>query len=262
MYTLLYDFIILWSWLLLLWNSRRYLVLRQHIYYNIKKYSNFLPESLLVSVIHFITKETWAKYLVFSYIIHVKKKIWFVYFVPTNFTIVKERKSTFFSSALKSNPLCNCKYANYARVEYKLPIKYLIFCLYSYHIIRSEVSRRHHSQSTGPKPSVDIQRLEPCSITAFNFGITQSTGGVYILNIAGLHEAFDEVLFSSCFETDHVHAHFSAVITAGEPIPSGVSKSCFVTGPRDPIAFSAKCKMTGCKCKRSIENKLVLFQLL
>ena len=185
-----------------------------------------------------------------------------MYFVPTNFTIEKERKSTFFSSALKSNPRAAIVSTNYARVEYQLPIKYLIFCLYSYHIIRSEVSRRHHSQSTGPKPSVDIQRLEPCSITAFNFGITQSTGGVNILNIAGLHEAFDEVLFSSCFETDHVHAHFSAVITAGEPIPSGVSKSCFVTGPRDPIAFAAKCKMTGCKYKRCIENKLLLFQLL
>jgi len=67
------------------------------------------------------------------------------------------------------------------------------------HIIRSEVSRRHHSQSTGPKPSVDIQRLEPCSITAFNFGITQATGSVNSINIAGLHEAFDEVLFPQCF---------------------------------------------------------------
>ena len=170
----------------------------------------------------------------------------------------KNANQLFFSSALKSNPRSAIVSTNYAaRVEYKLPIKYLILCLYSYHIIRSEVSRRHHSQSTGPKPSVDIQRLEPCSITAFNFGITQSTGGVNILNIAGLHEAFDEVLFSSRFETDHVHAHFSAVITAGEPIPSGVSKSCFVTGPRDPIAFAAKCKMTGCKCKRSIEKKII-----
>lgn len=113
------------------------------------------------------------------------------------------------------------------------------------HIIRSEVSWRHHSQSAGPKPSVDIQRLEPCSITAFNFGITQATGSVNILNIAGLHEAFDEVLFPPGFETDHVHAHFSAVIAAGEPIPTGVSQGSFVAGPRDPIAFTSKCKMAG-----------------
>ena len=115
---------------------------------------------------------------------------------------------------------------------------------HTYHIVGSEVSWRHHSEGTCPKPSIDVQGLEPGGITAFNFSITQPSSTVYIVNITGLHQTFNEVLFSSGLEAHHVHAHFSAVISASKPIPTSISQSCFITSPGDPVTFATKGKMT------------------
>ena len=115
---------------------------------------------------------------------------------------------------------------------------------HTYHIVGSEVSWRHHSEGTCPKPSIDVQGLEPGGITAFNFSITQPSSSVDIVNITGFHQAFDEVLFLSWFKAHHVHAHFSAVVSASEPVPTGISQSVFITSPRDPVTFATKSEMT------------------
>lgn len=99
------------------------------------------------------------------------------------------------------------------------------------HIVRPQISGRHHSKCTSPEPTIDVQRLEPGGVTTFDLLVAKTTSIVNIFNIGSFHESFDKVLFSLGFEADHVHAHFAAIVSSGEPIPTSVSQIGFVTGP-------------------------------
>jgi hypothetical protein len=69
----------------------------------------------------------------------------------------------------------------------------------------------------------------------------------------------------------HVHAHLSAVVSAGEPVPSGVPQDQLIAGPRHPVALLVKVKMSDWKVDNNLLNirissdamiKIIYFPLL
>jgi hypothetical protein len=106
------------------------------------------------------------------------------------------------------------------------------------------VSWRHHLDGGSPEPTVDLQGLEAGLITAFDFLVAEPSGSVNVLDAAGPHELVDKVLLGLGLEAHHVHAHLTAIVPAGEPVPPGVPQSRLTAGPRHPVALSSEGKVT------------------
>jgi hypothetical protein len=119
-----------------------------------------------------------------------------------------------------------------------------VSCFITYDsIVGNKVSRGHHLQSAGPEPSVDTKWFEVSGITTFDLLVTQTSGSVNVLDIGASHQSGDEILLSPGLQADHVHAHLSAVVTSGEPVPAGISQSRFIACPRGPVTFGVKVEM-------------------
>ena len=111
-------------------------------------------------------------------------------------------------------------------------------------IVRNKVGGWHHLQGAGPEPTVDVDGLKVGSLTTFNLLVTQTTGCVDILDTGSPHESDNKVFFCLALQTDHVHAHLSAVVAASEPVPPGVPQDGFITGPGHPVALGIKVKVS------------------
>ena len=131
----------------------------------------------------------------------------------------------------------------------------------AYHTVWSEICGWHHSQCACPEPTINVEGFEPISITTFNFSVTKSTSIMNISDVWWFHETFNEVLFSFALKTDHVHAHFTAIISASEPIPTSVSESGFITCPWNPVTFASKSKVASCKFKAFIILTFIYIKL-
>ena len=72
-------------------------------------------------------------------------------------------------------------------------------------------------------------------LAAFDLLIAESSGSVNVPDAGSPHQADDELLLGLRLQADHVHAHLSAVVAAGEPVPTGVPQDQLVAGPGDPV---------------------------
>lgn len=107
-----------------------------------------------------------------------------------------------------------------------------------------EVGGWHHLECAGPEPSIDVDGLEVSGLAAFDLLITESSGSVDVLDAGGPHQADDEFLLGLGLQADHVHAHLSAVVAAGEPVPTGVPQDQLVAGPGDPVTLLVVIKVS------------------
>lgn len=90
-----------------------------------------------------------------------------------------------------------------------------------------------------------MKRLKAGLIASFNFPVAETPSCVDIFDVAGLHQVVDKVLFGLGFEAYHVHAHLSAVVATGKPIPTCIAKGGLTACPRDPVTLSSKVEVTG-----------------
>jgi len=89
----------------------------------------------------------------------------------------------------------------------------------------------HALEGGGPEPSVNVVGLESCLLTSINLLITEPAAGPDLPDTGSLHLPADKVLLGAVLNTDKVHATFSAVVSGGEPIPSGIPQDGLVTVP-------------------------------
>ena len=91
----------------------------------------------------------------------------------------------------------------------------------------------HRTRACGTRPmdSMDLCFRKTLSDNSTHAEIRHFKQDAALLKLVGHVLTFNEVLFSLALKTDHVHAHFTAIISASEPIPTSVSESGFITCP-------------------------------
>lgn len=112
---------------------------------------------------------------------------------------------------------------------------------------RNLVRGGHHLEGGRPEPAVDLDGLEPGLIAALDLAVAQASGGVHVRDAAGFHEVVDEVLLLLGLQADHVHAHFPAVVAAGEPVPPGVPQERIAAGKGYPVVLVVEREVPACK---------------